>query len=338
MNSELGNFLEIVRLRAEVMRQKARLDRVYARPLYVFLRAQLLPLVAWRTKRRLVGRTVAQKPVDMMRDLGDLQCRRLSTDLPLYTITLHEKNQALDPSVVPQGQWVGRHPHVLVIHAYYEEEAAKIFALAQQLQGIDIVLTTCKESIAQEFFRAIPHAHACFLIPNTGRDILPFLLAVHVLGGSSYRSFIKLHTKRSLHACDGGAWFYESVESLIGSPRMMHDLLARIDPSRSDLYGVETLSILDHYENNKPWLCHLVGEDCQEVPARFVPGSMFMGSGAWLQALGAQALWLHRFEDERGQLDGTLAHALERYFGVIALQSGGVCDTLSVLAQKEMLP
>ena len=55
----------------------------------------------------------------------------------------------------------------------------------------------------------------------------------------------------------------------------------------------------------------------------------------FLRDLAQKNLYLHRLEEEKGQLDGCLVHALERYFGYLAMAGGGECNTLETLALSE---
>jgi lipopolysaccharide biosynthesis protein len=172
------------------------------------------------------------------------------------------------------------------------------------------------------------------LTPNRGRDILPFLLALRVIDLSRYSHFLKIHTKRSQHLHDRGRWFHNCIRLLAGSKAMTDRLFEHIDPDRCLIYGPEAASLEDHLENNRLWLTHLFRKPPEEVRGMFSPGTMCAGSGTFLRLLKEKNLHLLPAEDERGQLDGCLPHALERYFGYFAAANGGEYAALRTLAER----
>jgi hypothetical protein len=91
-----------------------------------------------------------------------------------------------------------------------------------------------------------------------------------------------------------------------------------IDPSSPALLGTSIRPWTDHYAYNKHWLGELLRGHELSAASVFIPGSMFIGSGRFLEILKQSDLLRYRFEDEKGQLDGCLHHAVERYLGVIA--------------------
>jgi lipopolysaccharide biosynthesis protein len=84
----------------------------------------------------------------------------------------------------------------------------------------------------------------------------------------------------------------------------------------------------DIHVDNRDWLDRLIPHvtgvhrpgDYQYV--RFPAGSMFWFRPAAMAELTALGLEDSDFETELGQLDGTLAHALERLFGLVVQQQG----------------
>ncbi|EGR5464101.1 hypothetical protein COR23_16645 [Vibrio cholerae] len=108
-----------------------------------------------------------------------------------------------------------------------------------------------------------------------------------------------------------------------------------MDPNLSSLYGVETLPIQDHLNNNFFWMKELIGDGYENIEAKFIPGTMFIGSAKFLNKLASKKLYHLNIETENAQLDGCCVHALERYFGYLTLVFGGECSTIESLALKE---
>jgi lipopolysaccharide biosynthesis protein len=161
--------------------------------------------------------------------------------------------------------------------------------------------------------------------------VLPFLLLLAFADLSRYTHFVKLHTKRSPHLTEGASWFSCNVEILAGNKKMTDAIFQLIDPGRTGIYGVESRTLRDHFRNNRHWLEALLGKKGRECQGTFIPGTMFAGSAEFLRRLAALNLHLHDFEEEKGQLDGCLVHALERYFGYFAQSSGGECCSFEEL-------
>ncbi|WP_157747597.1 rhamnan synthesis F family protein [Cohaesibacter sp. ES.047] len=287
-------------------------------------------------------RIEAQKPTESQISPSDIIVSQSTEDERIYSVDVPAY---LDGSCGGKDEFArlsenfkvaARRPHLLIIHGFYEEEAKIIFEKAKNLRDTDVVLTTPNENICNYFISHVPCAIACFVVPNVGRDIFPFLLALRNLDIDHYKTFIKLHTKRSLHVADAGAWFLVNLLSFIGSNEVTKQLYELADQNVTSLYGLETFKITDHYINNQPWLSWLIGSDYSSSDVKFIPGSMFLGTGFFLRSVASRELWRYRFDGENGQLDGTLAHAMERYFGVIAEEGGGSCETLmELIAAKD---
>jgi hypothetical protein len=123
-----------------------------------------------------------------------------------------------------------------------------------------------------------------------------------------------------------------NIETLIGSKLLTDSIFDHIPPDRSAIYGFECLPLQDHLENNRHWLEYLLQRPALDVQGLFIPGTMFAGSIKFLLDVAKRNFHLYKMEDEKGQLDGCLPHALERYFGYIAAENGGECGTLEDLA------
>jgi lipopolysaccharide biosynthesis protein len=235
-------------------------------------------------------------------------------------------------SIIPGPMRLAGNKRLIIVHAFYEDEARIIFEKLKEFADYDLFLTTPKPEIQRNFqARFAPPRAGAILLPNQGRDIIPFLLAAAYLDLTPYEHFVKIHTKRSTHLSYGGDWFWMNIESLIGNKQMTDRFLSHVDPSKPGIYGVQTRRLHDHYRNNRPWLTKLMQTNPRRIRADFVPGTMFAGSAEFLRLLAAKNLHLHKPEAEGGQLDGCFIHAVERYLGYLAQSQGGECGTIESL-------
>jgi hypothetical protein len=350
MSLDLFNYLENIRLRAEVERQAVLWNFVTNHPFRALAKFLLSPfLVAVRyIRNHLLARKIAPLVVsnpasDPVSDevyfhvtTQDQVSNQFLVKLSVYN------NKVLDVAVDPESKFLlllrSGNSKLLIIHAFYKEEALCIFDNLKNFHDYDIVLTTCNPEIRDNFADLFDSAKsACFLMPNIGRDVLPFLLILKLVDLSSYTHFVKVHTKRSSHLSDNGRWFRRNIDVLIGNKLMTDRIFDHIRPEYPSIYGVECLPLQDHLENNWNWLMFMFKQSPEDVEGCFVPGTMFAGSAKFLRELAEKNFHLLRLEEERGQLDGCLVHALERYFGYLATSGGGECNTLEMLALGESL-
>ena len=224
---------------------------------------------------------------------------------------------------------------LIILHAYYEEEADAIFERLSHFSDYDIVLTTSKPGIQARFASLFSADRAAsFLVENKGRDVLPFLYVLQVLKLDSYTHFVKIHTKRSPHFESGYAWSRSNIESLIGQKKMTDAFFEKVDSAKTNIYGLDRFPIQNYLENNRNWLTFLLQVPPDNVVAYFSPGTMFLGSVEFLKRLGVCCFHRLKFEEEAGQLDGCLQHSLERYFGYFCDLQGGECKRLADLVDK----
>lgn len=167
-------------------------------------------------------------------------------------------------------------------------------------------------------------------VENRGRDILPFLKGLRS-AAFPIDIGLKLHTKHSPHRADGADWRRFLCNSLLEidaqNKLLGHALLAAerriglIAPEAHLLPLNGRTSINDTIMSDV--LAGLYGRDKSRdvVMDRFAAGSMFWFRRSAFDQLLAQDIDT-LFAAERGQLDGTAAHALERLFATIVEQQG----------------
>lgn len=166
-------------------------------------------------------------------------------------------------------------------------------------------------------------------LSNRGRDVLPFLLhqlpRINELG---FQYFAKVHTKKSVHLKTGrdwGQWLGLEILELIASGEAEKQL--QKDPSLGLMAPAGAIvPITLQLDKNVYWLETLL-EHCklpieQFMEGFFAAGTMMLGRVKALSPLLELGLTSDDFESEAGQLDGTLAHALERMFGAACMLSG----------------
>lgn len=225
----------------------------------------------------------------------------------------------------------------VIVHVYYEDLIAPIFSSwLSPLVGLVDVFATIKGDMPRERLLEMKNRFpSIFFIAteNRGRDIRPFLLAyqkVHALG---YSLVCKVHGKKSPHLADGEAQREYLIGALLGS----RDAVLAVARSLSEndslglLYpaGAKT-DLGEHaiHAGNTRWLDILLARlQYSATPEKyaftFPAGSMYwFRSQALLPLLDQSIVSAEEFELEAGQLDGTLAHAIERLIGLIAAREG----------------
>ncbi|MGY3265997.1 glycoside hydrolase family 99-like domain-containing protein [Lysobacter sp. HA35] len=215
----------------------------------------------------------------------------------------------------------------VVIHAWYPQELEEIAACLRRCDvPWQVVVTTSPDRA--DAVRAICEAEfdvfEIAVMENRGRDILPFLRVASTLRSRGYDLVLKLHTKRSPQRADGAEWRRALLRALIPEVGTKHLTTAlRDNPSLgiaapsfafqplTDCWGANEQAVRQ--------LGSLLGIDETNLSRGFfIAGSMFWVRMKALDLLLDAPLLTSDFEAESGQLDGTLAHAIERIFAALA--------------------
>ena len=234
-----------------------------------------------------------------------------------------------------------------VIHVWYPELLDELIG-ALRASGIDwrIVITTAQEREQQvrQRMAELGLDAEVEVFENRGRDILPFLHIANRLLDEGVTTVLKLHGKRSTHRQDGETWRRELLDKLLAPERAQHIVAAFRDGTLGLVYAEGHLQPLDYYwganRANVDYLARRLGIPAPRVEHdSFIAGSMFWLRPEALRPLLDAHLDVADFEAEGGQLDGTLAHAIERVFGLAASAGGfrtasaaGVAGVLETVA------
>jgi hypothetical protein len=228
-----------------------------------------------------------------------------------------------------------RHEKVAaIIHAFYPEIVPELFS---QLRNIpcrtDLFVSTDTEEKRAELAvhcavwdRGSVDIRLC---ENRGRDIAPKLITFKDVY-DRYEIFLHLHTKRSPH---GGtplsSWRHYLTENLIGSTEIATSNLFLLEDPRigivfpQHLFDLRGILNWGYDYNHARALLARMGIDLNKnLVLEFPSGSMFWGRSAAIRKLIDLDLDFSDFPMEAGQIDGTLAHAIERSMLMVAEASG----------------
>lgn len=162
------------------------------------------------------------------------------------------------------------------------------------------------------------------VVPNRGRDVLPFVTIMNRIRKFNYEYVLKLHTKKSKHRSDGSEWFNDIISNLL--PNNQTAIRSTLAEGNTGIIGPSghVVSLSRHLGSNEPHLAELVSEiDKTKVKKYqanwakypFIGSTMFWARINLLTPLLDLYLLPSDFESESGQIDGTLAHAIERLMG-----------------------
>jgi lipopolysaccharide biosynthesis protein len=219
----------------------------------------------------------------------------------------------------------------VVIHAYFPELLDEIFAkLAAWTFPYSIMLTVPQEryEAACDRIRLNKVSVECLVCENKGRDVLPFLKAARILRDRGAEVILKLHTKKSIHRPDGDTWRADLISKLL-DPEVPSRVLADFDADpRLGLVGPagHVASLTYYWEHNDRTVRRVMEslgvKQLDPEHETFVAGSMFYARLGALRPLLDLPISESDFEPERGQVDGTLAHAIERCFTLVCGSAG----------------
>lgn len=217
-----------------------------------------------------------------------------------------------------------------VVHVYYPEVWPYLAVRLARLDGRDVdvfvTLPAGNRDLIATVHESLPNA-TCIVVPNRGRDMLPFLLVAKRLAVAGYAAALKVHSKKSLHFGGGDQWRDGMLEELLpADPAVLDAILDALREPGTGTVGPRStyFPLSTYWAGNADSVRRLVKpavtpdalarlEDPKELG--FFAGTMF-----WTR-LDAVATLLDvetlDFVREPTPKDGTLAHALERAMSVL---------------------
>ena len=217
-------------------------------------------------------------------------------------------------------------------HIYYEELWPEFRERLAQLEfefDLYVTITATGDSPSEligEIKKIFPTAFVNSM-PNIGRDIFPFIHLVNAGLFSPYKAICKIHTKKSPHRQDGDAWRKHLIDGVLpgkGSRRILDSFLNNKDVGILVADG-------QHFVDEKWWgsnkgrtqeLLHRVEVPCDFSKLSFPAGSIYWLKPTVISMIQGMKLTQRDFPEEKGQVDGTLAHAFERALGYLSAAAG----------------
>jgi lipopolysaccharide biosynthesis protein len=220
----------------------------------------------------------------------------------------------------------------VVVHLYYTEGWDVLKTALQNIsKPFDVFITLPKESIgfSEEILKDYSNAYI-LEVPNRGRDVLPFLQIAQELKTLGYKYVLKVHSKKSPHRKDGDKWFRQLVASLLPSkPETFNKLMGTLADEDTGIIGPvgQYISLTVNFPANGPRIAEALSNiyypalTDKVIRTRrqygFFAGTMFWARLDAIRPILDRKFKVSRFDPEKGQIDATFAHALERVFSLV---------------------
>ena len=221
-------------------------------------------------------------------------------------------------------------PLAILLHIFHEDLVDELLEKIKNSELVFDFYVTVADTLTTQAIRKIiaqfPSVRL-FEVNNRGRDILPFLKAIRHFDLGRYKAVCKLHSKKSQHRGDGSLWRNAMFDDLLnpdGGIRVIEEFTESTDsgllvPKFSLVkVGGDTL-IVNEKHLKELFSLYRLGPNWEFY---FSAGTMFWASGRLLNKVNEVCITDDQFEVEAGQLDATLAHAYERFFGAICHKMG----------------
>ena len=275
---------------------------------------------------------------------------------PPTDLAITDEQAASHPLLARTRDWLAGHPlpsepdlrpeytgcagRVLVVaHAFYPQLWPAIAdRIARIPAPVDLVVTLVEgrsEVLADSIVAQFPGVEF-EVLSNRGRDMWPFVRVLELGLVGDYDAVLKLHTKASVHRIDGDAWRDRLLDSLCPSPDGIAQILEllRRDTDIGLIAPAGAVLGREFWGSNGPMVDALaartgIGVDPERV--WFPGGSMFWARPGPLNRLRDARLTIEDFEHEAVSIDGTTAHALERFVGALVAHAG-----MSVIAADDV--
>lgn len=234
-----------------------------------------------------------------------------------------------------------------IVHAFYPNELQAALSRLQHVpRRVDLFVSTDSEEkrgdIARQTIGWTKGSVDIRVMPNRGRDVAAKFVGFRDVY-ERYDLFVHLHIKKSPH---GGAplarWRDYLFDNLIGSPETAASILSLFDDPKMGIvfpqHLFEIRGILNwgyDYDLARGLMQRMGVEIDKNLVLEFPSGSMFWGRSAAIRPLLELGLTFEDFPEEAGQVDGTIAHAIER---IVLMQAESAGFEWMKVVQRDLYP
>lgn len=221
-----------------------------------------------------------------------------------------------------------------VVHIFYPELAAELKNLLLNIPcAVDVFISTTdeqKKSVIENVFSDFDRDTVTIKIfENRGRDIAAAFVGFKDIY-DNYDVCVHIHSKKSPHAENIlSGWRDHLYKNLLGSPEIIAGILKILADENVGMVFPQYFNPIrtsinwgENYLVTKNFLRGLGIEIDNRHLIEFPAGSMFWFKPKALAPLLESNLTFDDFPEESGQIDGTLAHAIERAFLFIVETAG----------------
>ena len=219
----------------------------------------------------------------------------------------------------------------IIIHIFYIDIWQELLEYLHALNMPYDLYVTVPENMAEADIMVLIENNpkiTVYMVENKGRDVLPFLQVVNIIGTNTYKYICKLHTKKTDESALGNVWRKLLYFDLLGSNKTVNTILDLFDKNLDIgiITGKNTILNSQKYAYGNNSKIDMLAEKSSlkfDENYFFAAGTMFWIRSELLETI----INLFEkneliFEIEKGQKDNTLAHALERFFGIICQVNG----------------
>lgn len=218
----------------------------------------------------------------------------------------------------------------VVIHAFYIDVFVKIIHSLKDLSvPIKVYATTTGEHENEVKQILISSSFDFYSLPvvNRGRDVLPFLTVMPEVIQNGHEIVLKLHTKKTKHRDDGDVWMDDILSKLVTRSKVERYFnLIKSDEKIGMIAPAGHIVAMSAYcGSNKKNILSISKRlgfcESDVMDEVFIAGTMFYAHVSALEPMIDLGFTDEDFEIENNQVDGTLAHAIERCFSISCLSA-----------------